>query len=132
MADIYTRVGDLEEQVAELTADTGWLPLTLLNGVVAYGDGINAPRYRKVGKTVYLTGGVKNITTRDTIIATLPEGFRPANGFPFVQNTSHENNKAQFVRWNISANGNITMAYISASEIVVEDWFPISISFLID
>lgn len=140
MADIYTRVTELEEQVADLTEqlagltpnDSGWLPLTLLNGVIAYGNGANVPRYRKIGNTVYLTGAVKNITARATVIATLPEGFRPVNGYPFVQNTSHENNIAQFIRWNITSSGDITMAYDSATDISADDWFPIATSFIID
>ena len=128
MATIYERVEELEAK----HIDSGWIPLTLLNGVLPYGNGTNVPRYRKIGNIVYLTGGVKNITARGTTIANLPADFRPVNGFPFVQNTSHENNIAQFIRWNISANGDVIMFYNSNSDLNAEDWYPISCSFPVD
>lgn len=60
--------------------DTGWLDLTLVSTVVAYGT-TQKPQYRRIGKQVFVRGvylGAGTGITVGTTIATLPEGFRPS------------------------------------------------------
>lgn len=66
---------------AEL-ADTGWINLALANGATAYDSG-TTPAFRKIGKTVHLTGAFKGVSTLNTAIATLPAGCRPSRRFYF-------------------------------------------------
>lgn len=149
MADIYSRVSELETKMVSVETnltnlataiegitpeqDTGWLNLPLQGNVIPYGEGVNYPQYRKIGNTVYLKGAVKNITGFGTVVAILPEGFRPSNGHPFVQSTSHDNNIGVFARWNISSNGTMTMNYISNNnEFSDNDWYPITTNFLVN
>lgn len=54
-----------------------WVELTLNSGLTAYNDE-QKPRYKKVGKTVFISGVLKGLTANDTAIATLPSGFRPS------------------------------------------------------
>lgn len=65
----YTRAAD--------SYDTGWISPTLQNSYTA--ESGNEIKYRKIGKTVYIAGGVRRasaIAGAQTIF-TLPAGFRP-------------------------------------------------------
>lgn len=57
--------------------DSGWLDLTLVNGATAYSES-QKPRYRQIGKEIFLNGVFKGITESNITIATLPSGFRPS------------------------------------------------------
>lgn len=61
-----------------LNSDSGWLTPTLQNSYTM--DGANPIRYRKIGKTVYVTGAVRraNAISGLQTIFTLPVGFRPS------------------------------------------------------
>ena len=74
---------DAFEAVEEMTADSGWQTATLASPFTA--DASNPVRYRKMGKTVYITGAVSNSEAiaaggTATTIFTLPEGYRPEHG----------------------------------------------------
>ncbi|MBQ3339451.1 MAG: hypothetical protein IJG82_07700 [Atopobiaceae bacterium] len=60
--------------------DSGWKTLTLASNAQAY-DSNSAPRYRKIGSTVFLDGKAKpkeEVAAGDTLlIGTLPSGYRP-------------------------------------------------------
>lgn len=67
---------------AAVTSDTGWQTLTLEDGVSVH-DGSFAvvPQYRKINNHVYIKGHIYTpVPTSGVLIATLPEGFRPASG----------------------------------------------------
>lgn len=73
----------------ELTVkDTGWITATLSSSFKVYNNNTNvAPRYRRIGNIVYLTGSVSptsnitiNVANTPTIL-TLPEGFRPCQSW---------------------------------------------------
>jgi hypothetical protein len=72
--------GSGESTLADLTEDTGWIDLTLLNGWVNYAVGTYpSAGYRKLNGVVYIRGLLKNGTvTAQTPLANLPVGFRPA------------------------------------------------------
>lgn len=60
-------------------SEGAWANLTLLNSWVAY-TGRRAPRYRKIGTTVYVEGSCRNGTiTAGTTVFTLPSGNRPGD-----------------------------------------------------
>lgn len=63
-------------------SDTGWINLSLLNGVTAFVPYI--PQYRKVGKNVFIRGSISNITSANITFATLPSGFRPSNNHFYI------------------------------------------------
>lgn len=111
--------------------DTGWVGLTLASGVVAYAP-TQIPQCRKIGKTVYIRGAVKNVLDKG-VIAILPEGYRPNSTISFVQNTSvRTGNFAMYARWTINAGGEIKLEAISdGAEYDETKWFPISACFTI-
>lgn len=59
------------------SSDSGWLDLPLASGITAYNES-QKPRYRRVGKTVFLSGVIKGVTASDVTVATLPNGYRPS------------------------------------------------------
>lgn len=56
---------------------TDWTDLPLASGISAYSES-QKPRYMRTNKTVFLSGVITGVTEHDTVIATLPSGFRPA------------------------------------------------------
>ena len=62
------------------TAVTAWVNCTMQNGWVAYSV---APAYRKVGDIVYLRGNA-NGGTKNTVVFTLPVGFRPVAAANYI------------------------------------------------
>lgn len=65
-------------------AVTAWTPLPLASGIVSHADNFGfPPQYRKVGDEVQIRGVVRRSSgsfgTGNTLIATLPVGFRPAD-----------------------------------------------------
>lgn len=138
MATIYedievlkTRMDAVESVVgaADLT-DTGWNTLPLEDGIQAYGG---APQYRRIGKVVSIRGAVKNVLAAG-VLATLPEGCRPAYSVSYVQNTSMRSSTcAMFARMLVGADGKIQVQAISdGAAFAADKWFPIHCTFLID
>ncbi|MEJ7542949.1 hypothetical protein WL556_13640, partial [Staphylococcus intermedius] len=121
------------EQINNRQTDTGWLPLNLINGVQSYG-GTYIPYYKLVNNngdiTLKLKGAVSNITTNDTVIATLPGNISKliTSTCSFTQNSSIKNGVATTARWVVLSNGEIKMerASFAISEMKSTDWYPIN------
>lgn len=126
---IFERLDALEAAVS----DTGWCDLNLENGVQAYAAG-NKPQYRRIGKVVFLRGAVTNVNVRNTVIATLPEGFRPSTmSYPYVQNTSLRTGDFMMMSRIIAGtNGQIKIEALSDGAAFGNKWFPINCCFVID
>ena len=132
---IFERLDVLEGAVTNLESkvhDTGWKNLTLENGVIEYSTN-QRPQYRKIGKVVFIRGAVKNVLAKDTVIATLPEGFRPSNSIPYAQNTSmRTGNFAMYSRMIVNNSGGIKIEGITDGAAYGDKWFPIACSFTVD
>lgn len=106
--------------------DSGWLDLTLLNSVIAFNDE-QKPRYRRIGKEVFISGVVKNISANETLIATLPANYRPSKKIIVaVPSTA-----TKFSRISIHTNGNIYYEQSSDNIIAVGNWTSIACNFAI-
>lgn len=73
-------------EIEEYIEDTGWISLTLTADFKAYStDPINAPKIRRIGKTVYVSGQITPARTipgsEQVAIASLPVEFTPVYGF---------------------------------------------------
>jgi hypothetical protein len=75
--------------------DSGWVNCTLNTGsFTRYNNNIPQPQVRKIGKQVYLRGEAKPVTAvtpasdSDTVIATIPSGYRPSERQQFVMQGS--------------------------------------------
>lgn len=81
ISSVQTLIQQLENRITALSADSGWLNLTVENGS-AY-DSSTAPAVRCIGNRVYLRGAVKGATVGRTI-CTLPVEYRPAMNHTFT------------------------------------------------
>ena len=87
------------------TTDSGWLNLTLNTGWSMNDYTSEVPQYRKIGKVVMLRGLVNATAAADRIIATLPEGYRPASGWYNRYNSVL--NQSEYANVQVNANGEI-------------------------
>lgn len=120
--------GDLTIDIpAESTTDSGWKDLELASGIT---NKTNTSRYRKIGNTVFLELSIQGLSSAGTIIATLPEEYRPSKTLYFIG--VYGASAANFARFSIDSNGVITLQNIIASSYTSTYLFSLSCNFLID
>lgn len=76
ISTIQTLIQSLENQLAEITNDSGWINFYLESGATSY-DSTTTPAVRCVGDRVYLRGAFKGVTSLGSTICTLPVAYRP-------------------------------------------------------
>lgn len=107
--------------------DSGWIDLPLATGITAYSE-TQKPRYRKIGKEVFISGVIKGITANDTVIGTLPEGYRPSKKVIFAVGSV-----GQIIsRLSIETNGDIYYNRSTIEPIVAENYHSVASNFSID
>lgn len=101
-----------------------WTDLPLAAGITAYSEA-QKPRYMRNNKTVFLSGVVKGLTTHDSLIGTLPSGFRPAKKviFPIAS-------VGQIIsKLSVETDGRIVYNRSSMEPIVAENYHSIACCF---
>lgn len=116
--------------VYEMTEDSGWRTLPLASGITPNSESV-IPQYRKIGEAVYIRGGIKGIVNDNTIVATLPAGFRPERVFHFIQNKTASGNVPMIARFKIESGGNIVMMF-AENQPESTHWFSLDTSFLLN
>lgn len=109
------------------STDSGWLDLPLATGIAAYNEP-QKPRYRKIGKTVFLTGVLKGVTASDVTIATLPSGYRPSKRviIPIAC-------VGQMIgKISIDTDGSIVLNRTTVEPVIAENWHSIACNFNVD
>ena len=104
--------------------DSGWLDLTLSGNVIAFNDE-QKPRYRRIGKEVFITGVVKNISANETLIGTLPVNYRPSKKIIVAVPSTG----TKFSRISVHTNGNIYFEQSSDNAIAVSNWVSVACNF---
>lgn len=118
--DISINGGAIDNINARIT-DTGWVTLTLLNGVKLFTEGYNL-QVRRVGNTVYMRGRITGLTEHPTTIAILPQQFRPRDGYSFrFIVPSNGGTNAVFV-FNPDS-GTVILDFTSDGQVPDERWF---------
>lgn len=106
--------------------DSGWLDLTLINGAIAYNE-VQKPRYRKIGKDVFLSGVFKGVIQSNTDIAVLPSGFRPSKKIIVAIASG-----GQIIsRMSIDTNGTIAYNRSTIEPVTSENYHSIACSFCV-
>lgn len=124
-----TNKSSIVEAINELAYDSGWQDAILNRDFDIYSS-TSICKYRKVGKTVAITGQVKaKRTLTEGVIFVLPEGFRPDYTMWFVQQGSGT------AKWllMLNPNGNVyAQRYGTTSQVdfTTGYWLPISVTFL--
>lgn len=105
--------------------DSGWLDMELSGNVNAFNDE-QKPRYRRIGKTVFIVGAVKNITANETVIATLPNNYRPSKRVIFAMPST----ATKFSRISINTNGTITYEQNNEGVPTAGNWHSVACCFV--
>lgn len=107
--------------------DSGWLDLPLSSGVIAFNEE-QKPRYRRIGKEVFISGVVKNISVFNTVIATLPVDYRPSKKVIFaVPSTA-----TKFSRISIQTNGVMTYEQSNDDVVGTGNWHSVACNYNVD
>lgn len=119
-----------------IPVQTNWIELTPADGVTTpgeYGNGVL--RYRAEGKHVYVAGSI-NATwdgTNDKLIATLPSGYRPANGNCYFLQVRGGQNISRFC---VHADGGIYIEWVKnlsdGNSNTGSGWFDLNMDFWTD
>lgn len=86
ISTVQTLIQNLENEIADITSDSGWINFTLESGATAY-DSNHKPAVRCIGDRVYLRGAFKGLTSLGSTICTLPVAYRPAMDHIFTTAT---------------------------------------------
>lgn len=109
------------------TFDSGWIDLPLAGSVIAFNDE-QKPRYRRIGKEVFISGVVKNISAFNTVIATMPANYRPSKKVIFaIPSTA-----TKFSRISIQTNGVMTYEQSNDDIVGITNWHSIACSYNVD
>lgn len=130
MSTIYEDVAALKEQMTAVQTqlvDSGWIDLPLSDGITAYSEE-QRPSYRRIGNEMFLRGVFKGVTANNTVIGTLPEGFRPGKKIMFAIPSVSQ----CMSRISITADGVITHERATVEPLVSSNWHSIACTFLID
>ncbi|MDW4134816.1 BppU family phage baseplate upper protein [Staphylococcus saprophyticus] len=126
---------EIIQTVNDAIFDTGWVPITLLNGVTEFAaDTIPKVRLYKHKNVSFLAvkGAVKGVTGAMTI-GKLPTSVAESVsiGYTYMQQTSDESGKAQFTKWAISTNGEIKTTGTTRTSYNSTLWLPIDTMMMI-
>lgn len=106
--------------------DSNFQNLSLASGITV-GSVTQQAKYKKTGGIVSVVGDISGVTKRNTVVATLPVGYRPAYQMYFLGACSGQ----KFCRWIIPTNGNITLEWVSDGKYDLS-WYGLDFSFPIN
>jgi len=106
--------------------DSGWIDLPLVNGITPYSEA-QKPRYRKIGKVVYLSGVLRGVAEREKTVATLPVEYRPSMKVMFAVPSVGQ----IFTKMTVDTNGAVILNRSSIEPVVAENWHSIACSFVV-
>ena len=131
-AENMNHIEDGIEQLNSDIEDTGWLNLTLSNNFKNYSSE-SKQEYRRIGKTVFLRGVMSPKTNipgsiDETLVATIPEGFRPSRTETRLCQGSIKNT------WLLTVNPNGKIGFsrygtTSNTTASADAWLPFSINY---
>lgn len=125
-----TKMQELDQKIAPLLADSGWIDFTLESGATSF-DATTKPAVRKCGNNVYIRGAIKGLDTVLVPIATLPVNMRPAMNYQFSSAIAYSGNTiAANCVIQIGTNGQILLLAKSGT-IPATAMIPISTQFIL-
>lgn len=109
--------------------DSGWIDLPLSDGILAYNSNSFPVRYRKTNNRVRIEGAIKGITSKSTLIGTLPEGYRPLKNQYYI----NAGTAGKINTYEMRANGNLVFVNTTGSGTLLDtDYHFISVEYFVD
>ena len=106
--------------------DSGWIDLPLNGNTLAFNEE-QKPRYRRIGKEVFITGVVKNVSANETLIATLPVNYRPSKKIIIAIPSTG----MKFSRISIHTNGAVYYEQSNDNSVMASHWHSLACSFVV-
>ena len=106
--------------------DSGWFDLPLSANAIAFNEE-QKPRYRRIGKEVFLTGVIKGVSANETLVATLPVNYRPSKKIIIAIPSTG----TKFSRISVHTNGNIYYEQSNDNTANATHWHSIACSFVV-
>lgn len=103
-----TMIQNLNDRLAIYMADSGWIDLTLQNGVASY-DSTTIPAVRCQYGRVYVRGAVKGATATGTVISNIPLAYIPAQRHIFTSSAISSGTVSATVTLEVTATGEIKL-----------------------
>lgn len=110
------------------TSDSGWVALPLATGIGQHNSSSFPARYRKIGKKVRIEGAINGVTAGNSLVATLPSGFRPSCDMYYLG----ARNGGESDTYSIMSNGQIKLVDSSNDTYNADQYHFINTEFLID
>lgn len=119
----------LQDNIETAIEGADWMDLPLADGITQLSNSAQYNcKYKKIGKQVHIIGCVKGITANNTVIATLPAGYRPINTYRYVTGRNASNNAIL----SADTSGRITFVGLSNSGVIADsDYVYIQTSFFV-
>lgn len=114
LTTVQNLIQTLENKLARITSDSGWINFTLESGASAF-DSNSKPAVRCVGDRVYLRGAFKGVTSLPATICTLPVAYRPAMAHTWTTAAVNGTTVADTVTMQITTTGLVRMIASSGS-----------------
>lgn len=130
ISTIQTLIQNLEDEIADITADSGWINFTLESGATAFNSS-NTPGVRRIGDRIYLRGAFKGVTSLGSTICTLPVAYRPEMNHVFTTAAISGTSVQDTVTMTVQTNGSIKLtassgALSSSAMISIATNFPLN------
>ena len=106
--------------------DSSFQNLSLASGITV-GSVTQQAKYKKTGGIVSVVGDISGVTKKNTVVATLPVGYRPSYQIYLLGTCSGQ----RFCRWFIPTNGNIILEWVSDGKYDLS-WYGLYFSFPIN
>lgn len=114
ISTVQTLIQQVEDRLAQLTLDSGWINFTLESGASAY-DSNNTPGVRRIGDRIYLRGAFKGVTSLGKTICTLPVAYRPKMNHIFTTAAINGTTVQDTVTMQVLTTGSIKLMASSGS-----------------
>lgn len=130
ISTVQTLIQNLENEIAAINSDSGWINFYLESGATAY-DSTTTPAVRCVGDRVYLRGAFKGVTTLGSTICTLPVAYRPAMNYVFTTAAISGTTAQDTVTIQVQTNGSIKLM-ASSGTLSSSAMIPINTNFILN
>lgn len=108
LSTVQNLIQALENKLARITSDSGWINFTLESGATAYNSNMT-PAVRCVGDRVYLRGAFKGVTSLPSTICTLPVAYRPAMAHTWTTAAVNGTGVTDTIVMQITTSGSVRM-----------------------
>lgn len=104
VASTVSLIRSIDQKVSAFTADSGWMPLSLIGGAEEYSES-ERPAVRCIGDRVYMRGTIKGSLSVGTILSAIPAEYRPSIPHKWLSCAYSGANISSYILLEVNAQG---------------------------